>query len=113
MEFGEERISENENSEITGSILLHASETNLGDEEIKNSLAKSAYRFKKQSSDPYEIDRVLNEFNYEDKGVSDRLDFFIKDADVYTNMLIQIDKEGVADDLPEEIKKTLDPKEKC
>ena len=57
-----------------------------------------------RASDPYEIDKALNEFNYEDKGVGDRLDYFIKDCDVYTNMLVQLDREGADESLPIEIK---------
>ena len=68
-------------------------------------------------SDPFEIDKIdkaLNEFNTQNNVVSDRLDFFIKDCDVYTNMLVQLDREGVDEALPAEIQKTLEPiKEKC
>ena len=55
------------------------------------------------------IDGALNDFNKEDKDCTDRLDFFIKDCDVYTNMLVQLDREGADDEIPNEIKQTLEP----
>ena len=53
-------------------------------------------------------DQVDN-FETKDSGLNDRLDLFIGDVDLYTGMLIQLEKEGGDDQMPDELRKALDP----
>jgi len=65
--------------------------------------------------DEFDHDELLELHNDEkDKKKKDRLDFFTKDSDYYTTLLLQIVKQQGDAELPIEITQALEPvREKC
>ena len=53
-------------------------------------------------------DQVDN-FETKDSGLNDRLDLFIGDVDLYTSMLTQLEKTEGDEQMPDELRRVLDP----